>query len=67
MLLQQSSYAVTKARGSIIIVGWENRALDWAAITSEALVWEVTATRKKRAPSLAFWLGMLYPPRPEKE
>jgi hypothetical protein len=38
MLLQQSSYAVIKARGSIVIAGWENRALDWPAITSEALV-----------------------------
>jgi hypothetical protein len=28
MLLQQSSYVVTKARGSIVIAGWENtRAL----------------------------------------
>jgi hypothetical protein len=67
MLLQQSSYAVTKARRSIIIAGWKNRALYWAAITSEALVREVTATHKNRALGLAYWLGMLYPPPPGKE
>jgi hypothetical protein len=49
MLLQQSLYTVTKVRGSIIIAGWENRALDWAVITSEALIREVTTTRKNRA------------------
>jgi hypothetical protein len=38
MLLQQSLYGVTKARRSIIIAGWENRALDLAVITSEALI-----------------------------
>jgi hypothetical protein len=67
MLLQLSLYAVTKVRGSIIIVGWDNRALDWAIITSEALIWEVTTTRKNHAPGLAYWLGMLYPPSPGKE
>jgi hypothetical protein len=36
MLLPQSSYAVTNARSSIIIAEWEIRALDRAAITSEA-------------------------------
>jgi hypothetical protein len=49
---------VTKARGNIIIAGWENRAFDWAVITSEALIREVMATRKNRAPSLVYWLGM---------
>jgi hypothetical protein len=34
MLLQQSLYAVSKAHGSIIIAGWENRALDWAGPSS---------------------------------
>jgi hypothetical protein len=29
--------AVTKIRGSLIIAGWENSDLDWAAITSTAL------------------------------
>jgi hypothetical protein len=66
MLLQQSSYMMTKAGSSIVIAGWENRALNWAAITSEALIREVTATRKSRAPTLAYWLGMLYPPPPGK-
>jgi hypothetical protein len=54
MLLQQSLYAVTKARGNIIIAGWENRALDWAAITLEALVREVTATLNNHALGLAY-------------
>jgi hypothetical protein len=67
MLLQQSSYAVTKACSSIVIAGWENRSLDWAEITLEALIREVTATWKNRAPSLVYWLGMLYPPPPGKE
>jgi hypothetical protein len=44
MLLQQSLYAVTKARGNINIAGWENKALDLAVITSEVLIREVTAT-----------------------
>jgi hypothetical protein len=54
MLLQQSLYGVTKVHDSIIIAGWENRALDWAVITSEALIREVTATGKNRAPGLAY-------------
>jgi hypothetical protein len=58
---------MTKVRGSLIIAGWENCTLDWAAITSEALVREVTMTRKKRAPRLAYWLGIFYPPPPGKE
>jgi hypothetical protein len=39
MLLQITPSAVTKVRGSLIITGWENRELDWAAITSTAC-WE---------------------------
>jgi hypothetical protein len=67
MLMQQSSYMVTKARGSIVIAEWENRALDGAAITSEMLIREVTATYKSHAPGLAYWLGMLYLPPPRKK
>jgi hypothetical protein len=66
MLLQITPSAVTKVRGSLIIAGWENRELDWATITSTALIWEATANRKTRAPTLAYWLGMLYPPPPAK-
>jgi hypothetical protein len=62
MLLQITPSAVTKVRGSLIIAGWENRNLDWAAITSTTLIREATANRKSRAPTLAYWLGMLYPP-----
>jgi hypothetical protein len=43
MLLQTTPTAVTKVRGSLIIAGWENRDLDWAAITSTALIREATA------------------------
>jgi hypothetical protein len=67
MLLQQNSSSVTKVRGNLIIAGWENRDLDWAAITSEALIREVTASRKSRASGLAYWLGMFYTPPPGKE
>jgi hypothetical protein len=62
MLLQSNPTAVTKIRGSLIIAGWENRDLDWAAITSSALVREATASRKNRATALAYWLGMFYNP-----
>jgi hypothetical protein len=54
MLLQSNPTAVTKVRGSLIIAGWENRALDWAAITSAALIREATASRKYRAAALAY-------------
>jgi hypothetical protein len=46
MLLQTNVSAVMKIRGSLIIAGWENRDLDWAAITSAALVREAMANRK---------------------
>jgi hypothetical protein len=46
MLLQSNLTAVTKVRGSLIIASWENRHLDWATITSTALVREATANRK---------------------
>jgi hypothetical protein len=39
MLLQTNTSSVTKIRGSLIIVGWENHDLDWAAITSAGLFW----------------------------
>jgi hypothetical protein len=67
MLLQSNPTAVTKIRGSIIIAGWENRALDWAALTSAALIREATSSRKYRATALAYCLGMLYTPPPGKE
>jgi hypothetical protein len=54
MLLQQSPYAVTKARGNIIIASWDNRAVDWVVITSEALIREVMATHKNCALGLAY-------------
>jgi hypothetical protein len=46
MLLQSNPTAVTKVRGSLIIASWENRHLDWATITSTALVREVTASEE---------------------
>jgi hypothetical protein len=67
MLLQSNPTAVTKVWGSFIIAGWENRALDWAAITSTALIGEATASRKYRVAALAYWLGMFYTPPPGKE
>jgi hypothetical protein len=67
MLLQSNPSAVTKIRGSLIIGGCENRDLDWAAITSTALVRESTASWKTRATGLAYWLGMFYNPPPGKE
>jgi hypothetical protein len=54
MLLQSNPTAVTKVRGSLIITSLENQHLDWATITSTALVWEVTANRKNRATVLAY-------------
>jgi hypothetical protein len=66
MLLKLTPSAVRKVRGSLIIAGWENRDLDWAAITSTALIREATANRKNWAPTLAYWLGMFYPPPPAK-
>jgi hypothetical protein len=62
MLLQTTLTTVTKVRGSLIIARWENRDLDWAAITSTALIREATANQKNRAPALANCLGMFYPP-----
>jgi hypothetical protein len=44
MLLQSNPTAVTKIRGNLIIAGWENRDLDWAAITSIALIREATTS-----------------------
>jgi hypothetical protein len=67
MLLQSNPTAVSKVRGSLIIASWENRHLDWAEITSKALVREVTANRKNRATTLAYWLGMICPPPPGME
>jgi hypothetical protein len=66
MLLQTTPSAVTKVRGKLMIAGWENRYLDWAAITSTASIWEATANQKNRAPTLAYSLGMFYPPPPAK-
>jgi hypothetical protein len=59
--------AVTKVRDSLIIASWENRHLDWATITSTALVQEATANRKNRATALVYWLGMFYTPPSGKE
>jgi hypothetical protein len=56
----------TKVRGSLIIAGSENRDVDWAAITSTALIREATTSRKNRATALAYGLGMFYPPPPAK-
>jgi hypothetical protein len=67
MLLQNTPTAVMKIRGSLIIARWENRDLDWAAITSTALIREGTASQKNRGTTLAYWLGMLYTPPPGKE
>jgi hypothetical protein len=67
MLLQSNPTAVSKVRGSLIIASWENWHLDWAEITSKALVREVTANRKNRARTLAYWLGMICPPSPGLE
>jgi hypothetical protein len=67
MLLQTMPMAVTKVRGNLIIAGWENRDLDWAAITSTALIREATASRKNWVTALAYWLGLFYPPPPGKE
>jgi hypothetical protein len=67
MLLQSNPTVVTKVRGSMIITSWENRHLDWAAITSTALIREATVSRKNRATALAYWLGMFYTPPPGKE
>jgi hypothetical protein len=67
MLLQSNPTAVTKVRGSLIITSWENRHLDWATITSNALVREVTANRKNQATALVYWLGMFCPPPPGME
>jgi hypothetical protein len=54
MLLQSNPSALTKIHGSLIIAGWENRDLDWAAITSAALVREAMASGKTRATALAY-------------
>jgi hypothetical protein len=54
ILLQNTPIAVTKVRGSLIIAGWENRNLDWAAITSTALIQEATASRKNWATAQAY-------------
>jgi hypothetical protein len=67
MLLQSNPTAVTKVRGSLIIASWENRHLDWATITSTALVREVTTNQKNRATAFAYWLGMIYTPPPGME
>jgi hypothetical protein len=67
MLLQSNLTAVTKVRGSIIIAGWENRILEWAALMSGALIREATASQKNRATALAYWLGMFYTPPSGKE
>jgi hypothetical protein len=67
MLLQSNPTTVTKVRGSLIIASWENQHLDWATITSTALVREATANRKNRATALAYWLGMFYTPPSGKE
>jgi hypothetical protein len=66
MLLQTTPTAFTKVCGSLIIAGWENHHLDWAAITSTALIWEATASGKNQALALAYWLGMFYPTPPAK-
>jgi hypothetical protein len=67
MLLQSNPTVVSKVRGSLIIASWENRHLDWAEITSKALVREVTANQKIRATALAYWLGLICPPPPGLE
>jgi hypothetical protein len=67
MLIQSNPTAVTKVRGSLIIASSENRQLDWATITSTALVREATANRRHRATALGYWLGMFYTPTPGKE
>jgi hypothetical protein len=67
MLLHSNPTAVTKVRGSMIIASWENRHLDWAALTSVALIREATASRKNRATALAYWLGKFYTPFSGKE
>jgi hypothetical protein len=62
MLLQSNPTAVTKIRGSLIIVRWENCDLDWAAIMSAALVRKATASQKYRATALAYFgWGCLIP------
>jgi hypothetical protein len=53
MLLQTNPTAVTNVRGSLIIAGWQKRDLDWAALTSIALIREARASQKNRAITLA--------------
>jgi hypothetical protein len=67
MLLQSNPTSISKVRGSLIIASWENRHLDWAEITSKALIREVTAHRKIRATALSYWLGLICPPPPGLE
>jgi hypothetical protein len=66
-LLNINVYSITKARGSLIVAEWESRRIDWAVVVSEALIREVTTTRKKYPAGLAYWLALIYPPPPGTE
>jgi hypothetical protein len=61
MLLQSNPTTVTKVRNSIIIAIWENRHMDWAALTSVPLIREAIASRKNQTTALAYWLGCSTP------
>jgi hypothetical protein len=51
-LLQQNIYSISRVQGNALITKWEDWKMDWAVITSEALIQEVTTTRKKYAMTL---------------
>jgi hypothetical protein len=53
-LLNIDAYAIPKAHGSLIVAEWESRRIDWVVVVSEALIREVTTTRKKYPAGLAY-------------
>jgi hypothetical protein len=59
--------SIPKSRGNLLVAKWENRRIDWAVIISEALIREVSTTRKKYPAGLAYWLALIYPPPPGTE
>jgi hypothetical protein len=60
--LNLNAYSIPKSRGSLLVAEWEDRRIDWAVIVSEALIREVSTTRKKYPAGLAYWLALIYPP-----
>jgi hypothetical protein len=53
-LLNLNAYSIPKSRGNLLVAEWEDRRIDWAVIISEALIREVTTTRKKYPSGLAY-------------